>query len=156
MEEWKSIKHYPNYEVSSHGRVKSLKRYRMKEDKILKQTRANHGYLTVTLWNEEGKKTHLVHRLVCEAFIGEFGELIVDHIDNNPLNNHVSNLQLTTYRHNCSKDKDAPGVSYHKNNKMWEAHIRINGKQFYLGQSKDKETARRLYINKLNQIENEC
>lgn len=34
--------------------------------------------------------------------------LVVDHIDNNPINNHISNLQLLTPRENVNKDKDKP------------------------------------------------
>ena len=33
--------------------------------------------------------------------------LIVDHLDNNPLNNHIDNLQLITQRENSIKDRDA-------------------------------------------------
>lgn len=53
IEIWKPIAHFPKYEVSSWGRIKS---YWGKEPKILKQIPDKNGYLRLTLIDENGKK----------------------------------------------------------------------------------------------------
>jgi hypothetical protein len=52
-----------------------------------------HGYLIVHFHNKYIKKHRTVHSLVAEAFIGERPDgLMIRHIDDNPKNNHYSNL----------------------------------------------------------------
>lgn len=46
MEEWKTIENYPDYMVSSIGRVKSFKNGK---EKLLKTSADKDGYLSVTL-----------------------------------------------------------------------------------------------------------
>lgn len=111
-EEWKSIKGYENrYQVSNHGRVKSLARiieaddgferhYREKYLK-LKPNKAR-GYVAVRLYDDEGNYKHIeVHRLVALHFLSNLdGFPIVNHIDQVRDNNHVDNLEWCTYAHN--------------------------------------------------------
>lgn len=71
---WKPILGYEGiYEVSSFGRIKSLKRF-SKEDKnerglILKQKKTKDGYYIISLYNQGKAKIFFVHRLVAQAFI---------------------------------------------------------------------------------------
>lgn len=99
MEIWKNIYEYPNYEISNFGRVRN------RGKKILKPN-INKGYYDITL-SKKGKQKHfLIHRLVWNHF-GESNRieknLVVDHIDENKLNNHISNLQLLTNKENLNK-----------------------------------------------------
>lgn len=90
---WKPIEDYEGlYEVSSCGRVRSLKR---KAPHILKPAVANSmGYLDVLLYKEGKTKHKKIHRLVAEAFIlNPENKPTVDHIDRNPSNNCVENLR---------------------------------------------------------------
>ena len=47
----------------------------------------------------EGKST-LVHRLVASAYLGDVTGLTVNHIDGNPSNNHIGNLEIVTMQEN--------------------------------------------------------
>ena len=104
MEEWKTIKDYPDYEVSSLGRVRSLyyrKKTKTPNLQILKLSIGNHGYPVVNL----KQKVHCVHRLVAEAFLPNPDNLpCVDHKDRDRTNNHISNLHWVTFSENlCNK-----------------------------------------------------
>ena len=108
---WRPIKGYEGlYEVSNLGRIKSLKRlvkkwdgYRIVPEKILTPRANNRGYLRINLCKDGITKTFSPHRLVAEAFIPNPDNLpCVNHKDENPLNNVVSNLEWCTYSYNNS------------------------------------------------------
>lgn len=95
-EEWRSLPDgFGPYEVSDHGAVRNSRTC-----KVLKPEVARTGHLRVQLYVVPGKARHFqVHRLVARAFIGE-SDLDVLHWDDNPSNNHVSNLRYGTDREN--------------------------------------------------------
>ena len=108
MEIWKEIKGYSDYEVSSHGRVKSLKR---NKEKILVGG-IKKGYRQVILCGDKLKYAS-VHVLVAIHFHGHVPNGMIDvinHKDFNRLNNHSDNLEITTSRKNANK-KHLPSVS---------------------------------------------
>lgn len=118
MEEWKPIKGFEGlYEVSSHGRVKSLpKCWKMQKierclpETIMRQQKHYRGYLYVFLSSTTfGKQKHFVHRLVASAFLPNPDLLpMVNHLDRNKEHNcafgcHLcinGNLQWSTYSDN--------------------------------------------------------
>lgn len=103
---WVKIKGYEDlYEVSSLGRVKTLKkghRLGCKNEAFLKtDTIHPSGYFFVTLIKDKKRKSHSVHRLVCSNFIENINNLPqVNHIDGNKSNNKVSNLEWCTNDYN--------------------------------------------------------
>lgn len=106
-EVWKEIKDYPNYQISSLGRVKSLKYYSninkkyYERELILKEKINMHGYKYVGLSCNGLRKSKSIHRLVAENFIpnnNEYKE--VNHVDGNKLNNKINNLEWCTRREN--------------------------------------------------------
>lgn len=94
---WRPIKNYEGlYEVSSCGRVRSLRR---RAPFILKQTNNGYGYLMVDLFKDGFRKKAKVHRLVAETFIPNPDNLeTVDHLDRNRTNNCIENLRWSTYK----------------------------------------------------------
>ncbi|MCI1958982.1 MAG: NUMOD4 motif-containing HNH endonuclease [Clostridia bacterium] len=105
---WKDVKNYEGlYQISNLGEVKSLskkvgkgKGY-IKPEKILKQTISKDGYFKVTLCKDGKTKYFRVHRLVAQAFIPNLEDKpVVNHIDENKLNNYVDNLEWVTEEEN--------------------------------------------------------
>lgn len=97
MERWKTTK-YPNYEVSTEGRVK-----KKSTGKILVATNDSRGYPAVTILDDDGQHTKNVHRLVAETFIpNPEGKRTVNHKDGNKSNNHISNLEWNTASENLA------------------------------------------------------
>lgn len=100
MERWKSIEGF-NYEISSYGQVRNKKTGR-----IRKLGSTGQGYKTIPMWSFQEKKykTLLVHRLVALAFLPNPDNLpVVCHLDNDPTNNHIDNLQWETQQHNTQQ-----------------------------------------------------
>ena len=99
---WKDIKGYEGiYQVSSHGRVRSLK---YSKERILKPRKDKGGYKQVELCRDGKGKTYRVHRLVAEAFIPNPNNLpCVNHkIDDyeHRSDNRVENLEWCTVAYN--------------------------------------------------------
>lgn len=104
-EEWRSVIGFEGrYEVSNLGRIRSLVKYaRWQQVPRLMKTRLNcHGYLMVTLKYGDGRfKSEVVHRLVARAFVDGYDkELVVNHKDENKVNNRAENLEWISYREN--------------------------------------------------------
>ena len=98
--EWKSVIGYEDlYEVSSDGRVRSVRHKKLKE---CKQQIDHKGYIRVCLYKNGKTKNARVHRLVLEAFVGK-SDLQVDHIDGNKKNNNLSNLEYVTPKENIMR-----------------------------------------------------
>ena len=155
---WKDVLDYEGgYQVSNLGNVKSLK---LNKEKILKPGIDSHGYLRVDLFYKGKRKTIKVHQLVAMAFLNHTPDgttkIVTDHIDNNPLNNRLENLQLISQRENLSKDKNGTskytGVSWDKERNKWRSEIRINGKIKYLGRFNSEEEASEYYQRQLMQL----
>lgn len=98
MEEWKQI--VESYEISNYGncRRKCLNGLYTEITGAIQ----NGGYRYFQLQRFGKRINYLFHHLVAEAFIGERPNgLVIDHIDRNRLNNHISNLRYITQKENC-------------------------------------------------------
>lgn len=109
QEIWKPISEFEDlYEVSNYGNVRAKDRYvntatgiRHYKSRMLIQEKTRDGHYRVALCNAGYKKRILVHRLVASAFIPNPNNYpVINHIDGNPANNYVSNLEWTTIQEN--------------------------------------------------------
>ena len=99
-EKYAPIEGFPDYLITSHGRVFSLKYGKMRE---LKSQINRYGYLSV-LFSKNGKQYRkTIHRLVAQAFIpNPENKPEINHIDEDKTNNHVSNLEWMTHKENVN------------------------------------------------------
>ena len=163
QEEWKDIPGYEGlYQVSSFGNVKSLPKFHdnnfsgyITKEKILKPSIEGSGYYFVNLYKNKKRKIHKLHQLVAIVFHNHKPngyELVVNHIDNNKLNNHKDNINLIPQRENCQIHKTDVGIYKSKRANSWVSRIRVNKKQIHLGYYKDKEKALQIYQRALDKI----
>lgn len=100
---WIPIKNYEGlYEISNAGEVKSLR-----SGNLLKQSKTTTGYKKVELYKGGRKRSMKVHRLVGIAFLpNEGNKPIINHIDGNPINNNVNNLEWCDQKYNMQHAYD--------------------------------------------------
>jgi len=156
QEVWKDIPDYEGlYQASTLGQIKSIKN---SKDKILKQSFSglpNKKYNIVCLYKNDIRRTMKVHSLIAITFLNHIQNgmrSVIDHIDNNRLNNRKNNLRIITNGENIYKGimlrSGLPyGVSINK--KRFTAKIQIN-----LGFFNTAEEASLAYQSALSKIQN--
>lgn len=100
-EKWMIIPDIPNYSVSSSGRIKNNKTNR------LLYLDENQKYIRICLRKDKKNIHYYVHRLVYCVFNNDYNldGCVIDHIDHNPRNNNLENLQKITQQENCLKQE---------------------------------------------------
>ncbi len=124
-ETWRNIISYVSYyQVSNHGRVKSLDRLipnsvgkgcRLMPGRILKATgnKNGNGYPQVMLSKGGKPKPFDIHRLVLEAFVGPCPDgMECRHLDGDRSNCHLDNLCWGTPSRN-QRDREIHGTGNH-------------------------------------------
>ena len=112
MEEWRECKGFEGfYEVSNEGRVRSIAVWNAQHKKVCKRKEpvlksietTKDGYKRVLL-SYYGEHHHCaVHSLVAQAFIPNPNNFpCINHKDETPSNNVVSNLEWCTYKYNSN------------------------------------------------------
>lgn len=92
-------------------------------------------------WHYE-RSCMCMHRDVMMAAGYDLEGKMVDHLNQNGLDNHLCNLRIATNRQNQLNqiDQEVKGLTYHKRDRRWQ--VSVAGK--YVGASKDKQEALRI------------
>ena len=108
LQKLKPIKDYPNYSFD----LNTDQVYSHYKNIYLSPQLKDNMYYQIGLCKNGKTKMFLLHRLVYEAYNGEIPEnLCIDHIDNNPKNNNISNLRL------CNRSENMWNKKISKHNK---------------------------------------
>src|SRR5687767_11715471 len=102
-EEWRPVVGFEDtFHVSNHGRVKRVRDARTDYYvKLMPRHVSSGGYYVMNLTRHNKHATRFVHVLVAAAFLGpKPSGQVVNHIDANRLNPHLSNLEYVTAREN--------------------------------------------------------
>ena len=110
----KDLEDYNGYKINESGIIVNKKGH------VMRTAVSNSGYLRTAIETNEGiRKNVSVHRLVAQTFIPNPDNLpVVLHKDNDPLNNHVSNLKWGTQSENIEQAfnegrKESPNKGRH-------------------------------------------
>lgn len=149
-----SIENFSNYLIYNSGEVYSIKR-----QKFLKPRLDKDGYPRVDIRSDlKQPHTFHIHKLVALAYLDFIPapNLTIDHIDNNPTNNYLHNLQICTRIQNIMRIKrlrksGLPRGVYRIGNK-YKAQITIMGKLMNLGLYNTAEEASSAYMIEFNKI----
>ena len=111
LTQWKPIPNFENYEISDSGLVRNSKKEILTGSILTCNT---NNYMDITLY-KNGKGYLLpMHQLVLITFIGyptDTAKNQVDHLDNNGLNNHISNLEWVTPAENIQRSFKRNGLT---------------------------------------------
>ena len=112
---WKPYPEFPFIEANQFGEIRRVDRIveykdgrkQLVKGHILKQHLSNSGYMYVQISSNGKTVSRFVHRIVATCFIpNPLGLPEVNHIDNNPKNNTVSNLEWCTKEYNEAYKKN--------------------------------------------------
>ncbi len=149
FETWKPVVGYEGfYEISSHGRLKSLRKSR-----LILLSKNSEGYYNVKLSNNNGYRNHKIHRLVAQAFLGTPAKgMVVNHKNGCKTDNKVDNLEYVSPRDNVAhsilhKNKRCAfiGVDFQKRVGKYRARILVNGVTKHIGLFYSQEEAGQAY-----------
>ena len=166
---WTDIPGYEGiYQASDLGRVRSLDRITLTSDNklvpkpgsFLKATINKKGYPICRLYKNGKLKDFPIHQLIARTFLGHISDgtvtRVVDHINDDKLDNRLTNLRIVTNRENVAKNKKSrsgfTGVSQHGRLKTWRARIYINGKPDHIGVFATPEEASVAYQKALAEL----
>jgi hypothetical protein len=155
----KQVEGYDNYYIFDDGRLYSL--HRKGFLKGYESPNSNgRKYIQYILYNKQKARKFFAHVLVAHHFIGprptQDGKLMeIDHKDNNPLNNNISNLRYCTKSCNSAnrgpqKNNSSGFKGVYQRGSRWSAEMVIREgqekkKKIWIGSFKSKIQAAKAY-----------
>jgi hypothetical protein len=101
IEEWRTIKEFPDYEISNLGRIRRLTTQRRWKAGHIRKISSNGRYPNVSLYKNGRGYMRYIHRLVMEAFVGTCPpNQECNHKDGNRMNFSLDNLEWITHSEN--------------------------------------------------------
>lgn len=104
----------------------------------------NTSYASTSVWDEGTNRTILMHTLIINIPNG----LFCDHINGDGLDNRRENLRFCTNSQNQGNSRmpknntsGFKGVTFSKRHNKWQAQIKFNYKNIFLGRFEDKRDA---------------
>ena len=154
QEIWKDIKDYEGlYKVSNLGQVKSLNYLHTGKEQVLKPDKDKLGYLQISLCKNGKIKRFKIHRLVAMMFLENLeNKPCINHLDCNPSNNNVDNLEWCTQQENIQY---ASKLGRIKNGKEIIPVVAINlttGEQTYYNSQYEAAKQLNLYVSNINKV----
>lgn len=136
---WKYIKDYEGlYEVSTDGKIRSVKNGKYKE---LKKYKDKYGYENIGLTKNKTQKLYKAHRLVAGAFIpNPENKPHVDHINTIRDDNRVSNLRWVTIKENNNNVLTKEHISNSKKGILKTSETKMKMSKSKTGIERDMET----------------
>lgn len=95
----------------------------------------------------DGKRTLVkFHRAAMEAVVGPLSkDEQIDHISGDPADNRLCNLRIVSHKQNSMNVRAPNGGVCKMKSGRWQAQIRVDGRQVYLGTFASKKEARQAY-----------
>jgi hypothetical protein len=169
---WKDIPGYENlYQVSNHGRIKILAKtvnsgrggVKYVAESITIGSIGTNGYYMKGLYKNKRNTTFCIHQLVVLSFLGYKSnrKFVVDHINENKLDNRLVNLQIISNTLNVEKGKrhtktsKYKSVCFDKSRNKWVAYYQKKGFKKTIGRFDCEQKAHyavQLFLNKLKNI----
>jgi len=122
---WKKVNHpeITKMEISESGHLRRI------GSKIIRiGTVDNNGYRSIKIGLGSKSKKFLVHRLVAMTFYADDynpeKKMVVDHRDEQKLNNHYSNLQFLSHKDNVIKSRRMNGIKGYKKPLFTDKEVR--------------------------------
>lgn len=113
--------------------------------------RWQHTYERVPGWGITKRTVHIsMAREILGLPRGDGWDVVADHISGDTLDNRRSNLRAVNQSQNIANRRNHPlsnnragilGVCWHTDRAVWQVHVKIDGRQIYLGYYSDLDYA---------------